>query len=217
MNSVATIENKDKQLLYPIGIDDLFIVMWTQPETVGTAPVFDKEIWRLPNIVKLGIKGNGSTKDKWASNKLFARVSRETQHELSLDHVAIPIAIWDKMKGAVSKNGVSFSKSTPKEMPYFAVGAIGPLSNGEKSAFWYPKVQLAIAEEHEFETATEDMDIKDISCTMTATSLLVNDVIKSDYNSVRSSVTNMTVEKFMAEVIYDESQVLPTPPEGGTE
>ena len=87
---------------------------------------------RLPNIVKLGIKGNGSTKDKWASNKLFARVSRETQHELTLDHVAIPIAIWDKMKGAVSKNGVSFSKSTPKEMPYFAVGAIGPLSNGEK-------------------------------------------------------------------------------------
>ena len=61
------------------------------------------------------------------------------------------------------------------------------------------------------------MEIKDISCTMTATSLLVNDVIKSDYNSVRSSVTDMTVEKFMAEVIYDESQVLPTPPEGGTE
>lgn len=214
---MATIENKDKQLLYPIGIDDLFIVMWTQPETVGTAPVFDKEIWRLPNIVKLGIKGNGSTKDKWASNKLFARVSRETQHELSLDHVAIPVAIWDQMKGAVSKNGVSFSKSTPKEMPYFAIGAIGPLSNGEKSAFWYPKVQLVIAEEHEYETTTEEMEIKDISCTMTATSLLVNDVIKSDYNSVRSSVTDMTVEKFMAEVIYDESQVLPTPPEGGTE
>lgn len=214
---MATIENKDKQLLYPIGIDDLFIVMWTQPETVGAAPVFDKEIWRLPNIVKLGIKGNGSTKDKWASNKLFARVSRETQHELSLDHVAIPVAIWDQMKGAVSKNGVSFSKSTPKEMPYFAIGAIGPLSNGEKSAFWYPKVQLAISEEHEYETTTEEMEIKDISCTMTATSLLVNDVIKSDYNSVRSSVTDMTVEKFMTEVIYDESQVLPTPPEGGSE
>ncbi|HBI1599078.1 TPA: phage tail protein, partial [Enterococcus faecalis] len=49
--------------------------------------------------------------------------------------------------------------------------------------------------------------IKDISCTMTATSLLVNDVIKSDYNSVRSSVTNMTVEKFMSKVIYDESQL----------
>lgn len=214
---MATIENKDKQLLYPIGIDDLFIVMWTQPETIGSAPVFDKEIWRLPNIVKLGIKGNGSTKDKWASNKLFARVSRETQHELSLDHVAIPVAIWDQMKGAVSKNGVSFSKSTPKEMPYFAIGAIGPLSNGEKSAFWYPKVQFTIAEEHEYETTTEEMEIKDISCTMTATSLLVNDVIKSDYNSVRSSVTDMTVEKFMTEVIYDESQVLPTPPEGGSE
>lgn len=42
---------------------------------------------------------------------------------------------------------------------------------------------------------------------MTATSLLVNDVIKSDYNSVRSSVTNMTVEKFMSKVIYDESQL----------
>ena len=91
-------------------------------------------------------------------------------------------------------------------MPYFAVGAIGPLSNGEK-VLLVSKVQLAIAEEHEFETATEDMDIKDISCTMTATSLLVNDVIKSDYNSVRSSVTNMTVEKFMSKVIYDESQL----------
>ena len=62
------------------------------------------------------------------------RVSRETQHELTLDHVAIPIAIWDKMKGAVSKNGVSFQNQHLKEMPYFAVGAIGPLSNGEKSA-----------------------------------------------------------------------------------
>ncbi|HAP3666430.1 TPA: phage tail protein [Enterococcus faecalis] len=217
MNSVATIENKDKQLLYPIGVDDLFIAMWTQPETVTSAPVFDTEIWRLPNIVKLGIKGNGTTKEKWASNKLFTRVSRETQHELSLTHVSFPVALWDQMKGMASKNGVAFSKSTPKEMPYFALGAIGPLSNGEKSAFWYPKVQISIATEHELETTTEDIDVKDISLTMTATGLLMNDVIKSDYNSVRSTVTDMTVEKFMSEVIYDEAQLETTPPTGGTE
>ena len=77
---MSSISTKDKQLLYPIGIDDLFIVMWTQSETVSSGPTFDSEIWRLPNIVKLGIKGNGSTKDKWASNKLFARVSRDSMN-----------------------------------------------------------------------------------------------------------------------------------------
>lgn len=59
--------------------------------------------------------------------------------------------------------------------------------------------------------------MKDISLTMTATGLLMNDVIKSDYNSVRSTVTDMTVEKFMSEVIYDEAQLETAPPTGGTE
>lgn len=199
--------DKQKQLIYPIGIDDLFIAMMTQIDTVSSEPVYDAEIWQLPNVVKLGIKGNGSTKDKYASNKLFARVSRETQHELSLDHVAFPIELWDLMQDKKSINGVAFSKTAPKEMPFFALGAIGPLSNGEKSAFWYPKVQLSNATEHSFETIEEEMEVKDISCTMTAVGLLVNGVIKADFNSVRTSVADLTVEKFMSEVIFDEKQV----------
>ena len=55
MSSMSSISTKDKQLLYPIGIDDLFIVMWTQSETVSSGPTFDSEIWRLPNIVKFGL------------------------------------------------------------------------------------------------------------------------------------------------------------------
>ena len=41
---MSSISTKDKQLLYPIGIDDLFIVMWTQSETVSSGPTFDSEI-----------------------------------------------------------------------------------------------------------------------------------------------------------------------------
>lgn len=199
--------NKEKQLLYPIGIDDLFIVMMTEAETPMSKPTYDTEIWRLPNVVKIGIKGNGSTKEKYASNKIFTRVSRETQHELSLDHVAFPVELWDKMKGIVSKKGVAFTTTEVKEMPYFALGAIGPLSNGESSAFWYPRVQLSNVTEEEYETIGEEIEVKDISCSMAATGLLTNNVLKADFNSARKTVDGLTVEQFMEQVLYDESQL----------
>lgn len=198
---------KSEQLLYPVGIDDLFIVMYEQPGTVTEFPVFSEKIWRLPNVVKLGIKGNGSTSEKYASNKMFTRVSRETKHELSLDHVSFPVELWDEMNGLTSTEGVTFTKTEVKEMPFFALGAIGPLSNGESSAFWYPRVQLSNTTEHEYETTEEEIEVKDISCAMNATGLLTNNVLKADFNSARDSVKKFTVESFMQQVIYDEGQL----------
>ena len=45
------------------------------------APTYS-EVIRLPIATKLGIKGNGTALEKWASSKMFRRVSRETKHEI---------------------------------------------------------------------------------------------------------------------------------------
>lgn len=201
------VETAKEQLLYPVGVDDLFITMMTKVDTVNSEPEYDIKIWRLPNIVKMDIKGNGTTKDKWASNKLFKRVSRQTQHELSLDHVSFPVELWDKMNDKTSKKGVAFTTTEVKEMPFFGLGFIGPLSDGHNSAVWYPRVQVSNAEEHSYETTEEEIEIKDISCSMMATGLLLNNVLYSDFNSARETATDLDVTTFMKQVIFDESQL----------
>ncbi|MFC6117337.1 major tail protein [Macrococcoides bohemicum] len=195
------------ELLYNVGIDDLFIAMMTAEDTISTTPTYDTKIWRLPIIVKLGIKGNGNTSTKYASNKIFRKVSKEDSHELSLDHVAMPIELLDKMKGLASTNGVSFNKGGAKTMPFFAVGFIAPQSDGKMSATWYPKAQLAIETESEYETQTEEPEIKDIAMTINTQSLIYNDVLNSHYNAGRLDAVNISANEFMSQVIYDESQI----------
>ena len=94
---------------YVEGLDDILIGMMATPDTVGEAPTYS-EIVRLPIATKLGIKGNGTALEKWASSKMFRRVSRETKHELALDHVGIPIAVMDELKGLIAESGVTFVK-----------------------------------------------------------------------------------------------------------
>lgn len=120
------------------GLDDILIGMMATPDTVGEAPTYS-EIVRLPIATKLGIKGNGTALEKWASSKMFRRVSRETKHELALDHVGIPIAIMDELKGLIAESGVTFGKNTAREFPYFAFGFIGNIENGGKKLFGIPK------------------------------------------------------------------------------
>ncbi|MBC1983011.1 major tail protein [Listeria booriae] len=198
---------KEKQLIYPVGVDDLLICMMVEQDSSTGVPTYEPEIWQLPVIVKLGIKGNGTVKAKYASNKMFARVGRQTGHELSLDYVAIPVALFDKMSGVTHKEGVSFATTDVKEMPYFALGYIGPMSDGSKGCTWYPRVQLTNAEEIELETTTEEIEIKDLKLTMDASGLRNNNVLYSQFNPLRNSVENLTFEKFISEVVYDEKVV----------
>ncbi|MBC2196308.1 major tail protein [Listeria booriae] len=200
-------EEKQNQLIYPVGVDDLLICMMTAQDSSTGVPTYATKIWRLPVIVKLGIKGNGTVKAKFASNKMFARVGRQTGHEISLDYVAMPVALFDEMNGVTHTEGVSFAKTEVKEMPYFALGYIGPMSDGSKGCTWYPRVQLTNAEELELETTEEEIDIKDLKITMDASGLRNNNVLYSQFNPLRDTVENLTLEKFISEVVYDEKVV----------
>ncbi|MBF2512808.1 phage tail protein [Listeria marthii] len=200
-------EEKQDQMIYPVGVDDLLICMMVEQDSSTSSPKYDLKVWRLPVVVKLGIKGNGSVKAKYASNKMFARVGRQTEHELSLDYVAIPVALFDVMQGITHNEGVSFSTTNVKEMPTFALGFIGPLSDGSQGCTWYPRVQLSNAEELEFETTSEEIEIKDLKLTMTASGLRNNSVLYSQFNPLRDSIKNLTLEKYISTVVYDEEVV----------
>nr|WP_239534496.1 major tail protein [Priestia taiwanensis] len=163
-------------------------------------------IEQLDNIVELGIAGNRTTLVKWASNKLFVNAGKNSKYTLSLTHVSLPQAIKDKIYGYMAQKGVVFNKSTVKEYPMFAVGFIAPLSDGSKIARWYPRVQIAPAEET-FSTTGDEAEVKDQSLVMEATPLLFNDNTEVDFSEVRDSATGVTVEDFMKQVICDESQL----------
>ncbi|EIN8848589.1 phage tail protein [Listeria monocytogenes] len=200
-------EEKQNQLIYPVGVDDLLICMMVEQDSSTGAPKYATKVWRVPVVVKLGVKGNGTVKAKYASNKMFARMGRQTEHELSLDYVSLPIALFDEMQGLTHDEGVSFSTTNVKEMPTFALGYIGPLSDGSQGCTWYPRVQLSNAEELEFETTSEEIEIKDLKLTMTASGLRNNAVLYSQFNPLRESVKNLTLEKFISTVVYDEKVI----------
>lgn len=194
--------------LYFEGIDDIFFVPMTTPDAPNVKPVYDEvAIERLPIAVKLSVKGNGSEKKKWASSKIFRRMSKETEHELGLDHVGMPTDLLDKLKGLTPNKGVVFNKAEAKEMPYFAFGFIGRIEGGNRMAVWYPRVQLSNATDLEYETAEDEDDIKDVKLAMVASPTLYNNVINSSLDSTRTGVGNATVEEFIAQVIYEEEQL----------
>lgn len=192
-------------VFYFEGLDDILIAMMTKKDTVSTAPQYG-EIVRLPIATKLKVKGNGSELEKWASSKMFRRVSRETKHELGLDHVGIPIELMDQIKGLIAKNGVTFGKNNARELPYFAFGFIGNVEGGGKKVVWYPKTQLSIVVDEEYATAEEDTKIDDVTANLVATGLLNNGVMYSSYDSNRDSSLGVSVDKFIKQPVYDETQ-----------
>lgn len=192
-------------VFYFEGLDDILIAMMTKKDTVSTAPQYGK-IVRLPIATKLKVKGNGSELEKWASSKMFRRVSRETKHELGLDHVGIPIELMDQIKGLIAKNGVTFGKNNARELPYFAFGFIGNVEGRGKKVVWYPKTQLSIVVNEEYATAEEDTKIDDVTANLVATGLLNNGVMYSSFDSNRDSALGVSVDKFISEPIFDETQ-----------
>lgn len=198
---------KSKQLLYPVGIESLFIAFMTGgKDTRDTIPDYDIEIYRMDNVVSLGIAGNQTNVVKWASNKMFVNASKNSNFTLSLTHVALPQEVQDKIDGIVAVKGVAFGTADVKEFPMFALGFIAPLSDGSRIARWYPRVQKTPSEET-FATTTEETEVVDRAATYTATPLLYNNVTVADFSEVRDSALGITAEQFMNQVIADESQL----------
>lgn len=194
-----------QDIFYFEGLDDILISMMTTKETVTTNPQYG-EVTRLPIATKLGIKGNGSALEKWASSKMFRRVQRETKHELGLDHVGIPIEVMDEIKGLIAKSGVTFSKNIAREYPYFAFGFIGNVEGGGKKAVWYPKTQLSNVIDEEYATAEDETKIDDVTANIVATGLTCNNVIYASFDSNRDSATGVSVDKFIKQPVFDETQ-----------
>lgn len=193
-------------IYYFEGIDDVFFVPMTTVDSPTTAPVYG-EATRLPIATKLSIKGNGSTKEKWASSKMFRRVSRETKQEIGLDNVGMPISLLDILKAVDPINGVSFAKNIAKEFPFFAFGFIGNIEGGHKKAVWYPKVQLSNVTDEEYVTTEEELaDIQDVTLNMIATGLLNNNVMHAAFDTTRESASIELFEKFITQPVFDEEQ-----------
>lgn len=198
---------KAQQPLYEVGIEDLFIAMMVDGKDVSTKIPTYESVERYSVIETLGIQGNQTTATKWASNKHFANIVKNSTYTLTLDHPALPVEVMDKILGHIAEKGIVFDTSNPKEYPYFAIGFIAPLSdNVSKIARWYPKVQIVPAQET-YTTGTEETTIPTKQLTMTASPLSFNNVTKVDFNSARDSAAGITAEQFMTQVICDESQI----------
>lgn len=198
---------KAQQVLYPVGVESLFIAFMTEKkDSREVIPTYDVEIYRLDNIVTIGIAGNPINIVKWASNKMFVNATKNSSFTLNLTHVSFPQEIKDKMDGVTAEKGVAFGTSKVKEFPMMAMGFIAPLSDGSKIARWYPRVQKTITEET-FNTVTEESQVEDITNVFTATPLLYNETTVADFSEVRDSALGITAEQFMEQVIADESQL----------
>ena len=207
--------SKAKELLYTVGIESLFIAfMENKKDTRDELPTYEPEIYRMDNIVTIGIAGNPSQITKWASNKLFVSATKNSRFTLNLTHVALPQEVKDKMKGLTHQKGVAFERGGVVEYPYFALGFIAPLSDGSRLARWYPKCQMTITEET-FQTQEEETEVRDITNVFEATPLLFNDVTVADFSEVRDSANGITAEDFMKQVITDETQLSLLTPNGG--
>lgn len=200
-------KNKAKEMLYPIGVENLYIALMVDgKDKEDEIPEYEEEIYSIPNIETIGIAGNQTVSTKWASNKMFVNATKNSTFTLTLDHAAMPIEVMDKIRGYLASKGIVFETAKPVEFPYFALGFIAPLSGGEQLARWYPRVQITPPEES-FTTNTEESEIPTQQLVSTANPLLFNEVTKVDFNSARDSATGITAEQFMKQVVCDESQL----------
>jgi phi13 family phage major tail protein len=199
-------KNMGKQdVFYFEGLDDILIAMMTTPDGVDQEPEYG-EIVRLPIATKIGVKGNGSVLEKWASSKMFRRVSRETKHEIGLDHVGIPIDVMDELKGMVATSGVTFGTNISREYPYFAFGFIGNVEGGGKKVVWYPKTQLSNVIDEEYTTAEDETKIDDVTANLVAIGLNYNNVMYASFDTNRDSAKVGDFEKFIGQPVFSEDQ-----------
>lgn len=205
-----------KEIQYSVGIEDLYICMMDEPETAGAVPTYDETIYSQTNITDLTISATTTNFVKWASNKKIINITKNTAFSLAFNLAGLDREVRDKIFGKTRTKGISFESAAAKEYPKFAVGVVFPLSDGSKLARWYPRCTVAPVEES-WKTQGEEMTVDDIAYTITADPLLYNDVTMVEFDSGAADAAGITVEKFLEQVVCDESQIETLfPTEGGT-
>lgn len=204
---MADASQKGDEVQYSVGIDDLLICMKTTRETSTAAPTYDTKIWRIPNVKKIGVKGNGKTQELWASNKLFAKVIQETQHVLTISHIGLPTNLMDQMTGASITKGTSFGTTDAHEYPEFALGILAPKSDNVMDAIWYPSCTIDAATQEDYETQEEAFKENDYSIEIDANGLRNNKILFSKFSNARTQTDGMDVDTFIKQPIYDPTQI----------
>lgn len=195
-----------KEIQYSVGIEDLYICMMDEPETAGAVPTYDEIIYTQTNISDLTISATTTNFVKWASNKKVINITKNTAFGLAFNLAGLNREVRDKIFGKTRTKGISFETAKAIEYPKFAVGVIFPLSDGTKLARWYPRCTVAPVEES-WKTQNEEMTVDDIAYTITADPLLFNDVTMVEFDSGAADASDVTVEKFLEQVVCDESQI----------
>lgn len=201
---------------YSVGIEDLYICMMSGNETVDALPTYEPAIYQQSNITDLTISANTTTFTKWASNKKIINIVKNTSYGLSFNLSGLNREVRDKIFGIKRVKGIAFEDANAKEYPKFAVGVIFPMSDGSKLARWYPRCTVAPVQES-WKTQGEEMTVDDIAYTITADPLLFNNVTMVEFDSGAADAAGITVEKFLEQVICDESQISKLFPNDGTE
>lgn len=198
-----TVQKKDIQ--YSVGIEDLYLCFMTE-ETADGLPAYDDIVYRQSNITDLTISTTSSNVKKYASNKLIINITKNTAYGLAFNLAGLDREVKDKLLGKTRTKGISFDKAEIKENVKFAVGVVFPLSDGSKLARWYPCCTITPGDES-WQTQGEEMTVNDIPYTITADPLLYNNVTMVEFDCGAADAAGITIEDFMAQVVYDESQI----------
>lgn len=87
------------EILYPVGVDNLYIAMMTGgKDSYASIPTYE-QIVSLPNIETIGIGGDAINVTKMGFKQTFCDVIQNTQYTLTLDTPGLPVAVMDKIMG----------------------------------------------------------------------------------------------------------------------
>lgn len=203
-----------KDIAYTVGIEDLFLCFQTDPGDSTTAPTYETDVYRQTNISDVTISTTQSAFSKFASNKKIINMVKNSSFGLAFNLAGLNAEVRDKMFGRLRERGISFENADAKEYPKFAVGLVLPQSDGTFLLRWYPGCSIAPSDES-YATQTDEMTVNDTAYTITADPLLLNNNTMAELDTAAADAAGITVEQFMSQVVYDESQIatlFPTTP-----
>lgn len=214
MSGTPTENPKKEKDAYLVTIGDILFAMKTTKETTNTLPEYAEEVYRRTIGKKIEVKGNGKTTPIFASGVQIGTVAMENSEEISMDHVGIATYILDQLSGVIAENGISFGFADAGELVEFAFGFIAQKSDGIQDAMWFPSVTLDPATALSYETSEDEFKEQDVSMSLIASGLrnaiktgdnAGKHVIYTKYSNQRD--TTLTIEDFVKQVVYDESQI----------
>lgn len=197
---------KQKDIIYTVGIDDLFTCFQTVEGNSTTAPEYEEDVYRQSNITDLTISQTVAQVQKWASNKKIINIARNTSYGLAFNLAGLDREIRDKMLGIVRNRGFAFNKANPKSLSKFAIGVVFPQSDGSFLLRWYPNCSVQPSDQS-YQTQGEEMVINDTAYQITADPLPHNNITYVELDTGAEDAPEISVEDFMKQVIFDESQI----------